>query len=510
MMNKLYLGDNLDILQKIEDESVDLICTDPPFYSGSYNKDYFSVSSTKKETMKKVEFTDIWTWDKTAEDTRVDIKERAASCKIYNALNECLSAYDMLLSNSVTGSKGVLRAYLTFMGPTLVEMHRILAETGSMYMHCDPDISHYLKVLMDAIWNHNNKKESNSFKNEIVWYYRGPSRASKKYLKMHDIILFYTKTENYVFTTPKPVYENELFRQDIVKDKIDRKTDPIKDDNEKFKRIRTRTDDAFLRDVWDDIGTLSLAFAEHRGYPTQKPSLLYKRMIETSSEDGSVVLDPFCGCGTTLDAAQALKRKWIGIDSSIIALDVTEHRLKDKYSLKPSEDYEIVGFPTNFKNVKDLASKETKHKILSYWAATRLNLTPTKNADNEVDITLWSLRDEKRKDVRIAAEVKVGKPSPDQVRQLQKFIENDTADIVILITLEPVTTEMREIADKIEKFKYKGLSFPRLQFWQITEKFFDDPDSIYDELKIPGKLRFKPRKKGDRRFPDIQFDTDMK
>ena len=158
----------------------------------------------------------------------------------------------------------------------------------------------------------------------------------------------------------------------------------------------------------------------------------------------------------------------------------------------------------------ELASKETEHTTLSYWAATRLNLTPFKNAENEMDTTLWSLRDKKRKDVRIAAEVKVGKPSPDQVRQLQKFIENDTADIVILITLEPVTSEMRKIADKVEKFKYKGLSFPRLQFWQITDKFFDDPESVYDVLQLPGKLRVKPTKKGDRRFPDIQFDSDMK
>ena len=462
------------------------------------NKHYISVFSTKNDTTKNEGFTDIWTWDKTAEGTRVDIEKRSASCKLYKALNKCLSGYDMLLSNAVTGNKGAMRAYLTFMGPRLVEMHRVLTETGSMYMHCDPNISHYLKVLMDAIWNHSNGQES--FKNEIVWYYRRFSGASRKYRKMHDIILFYTKTENYVFTTPKPVYEDKLFRRDKEKDIIDKKPDRMQDDKEKYKRIRTRTDDAFLRDVWDDIGILSLMVAERLGYPTQKPSLLYTRMIETSSKDGDVVLDPFCGCGTTLDAAQALKRKWIGIDSSIIALDVTEQRLKDKYSLKLSEDYEIVGFPTNFKGVRDLASKETNHTILANWAATRLNLIPSKDADNDTETTLWSLRDKKREDVRIAAEVKVGKPSPDQVRQLQKFIENNTADIVILITLEPVTSEMREIADRIEKFKYKGLSFPRLQFWQITDKFFDDPESVYDVLQLPGKLRVKPTKKDDRPF----------
>ncbi len=503
-MNKLYLGDNLDILRKIKDESVDLICANPPFNTGIDNKEYISVFSTKNESS-----THTCTWDEKAEDARVGIKERSESCKIYKALNEYLSGYDMLLSNAMTGNKGAMRAYLTFMGPRLVEMHRILTETGSMYMHCDPNISHYIKVLMDAIWNHDNRKESNSFKNEIVWYYRSPSSASKKYRRMHDIILFYTKTEDYAFTTPKPIYENELFRRYTVKDTIGRKPDRMQDDKEKYKRIRTRTDDAFLRDVWDDIGILSPMVAERLGYPTQKPSLLYTRMIETSSKEGDVVLDPFCGGGTTLDAAQALNRKWIGIDSSIIALDVTERRLKDRYNLKQS-DYEIVGFPKNFEEVRELASQETKHNILAYWAATRLNLMPSKNVDKKSDIALWALRDEKRSDVRFVAEFKAGKPSPDQVRPLLEYIENDTTDIVILMTLEPVTSEMQEIAGEIEKFKYKGLTFPRLQFWQITDKFFKDPESIYDKLKIPGKLRVKPTKKSDRRFPDIQFDSSTK
>ena len=504
-MNKLYLGDNLNTLREMDDESVDLICTDPPFNSGTTYKVSFNISSTRNDSFKN-----LWTWDKAAEDARVDIEKRSASCKVYKALNKCLSGYDMLLSNAVTGNKGAMRAYLTFMGPRLVEMHRILTNAGSMYMHCDPNTSHYIKVLMDAIWNHNNRKKSNSFKNEIVWYYRNRSRASRKYRKTHDIILFYTKTENYVFDAPKPVYENELFLRDTVKDEINKTSVRSQDDKGLYKRIRTRTDDAFLRDVWDDIGILPLMVAERLGYPTQKPSLLYTRMIETSSKDGDVVLDPFCGGGITLDAAQALKRKWIGIDSSIMALDVTEHRLKDKYGLKPSEDYEIDGVPTNLKEVKELASQETKHTILSNWAATRLNLTPSKESGNDSHPILWSLRDKKRQDVRIIAEVKTEKPSPDQVRPLQEYIENDTADIVISITLQPITSEMREIADKIEKFKYKGLSFPRLQFWQITDKFFDDPDSVYDELQLPGKLRIKPTKKADRLFPDIQFDSEMK
>ena len=168
--------------------------------------------------------------------------------------------------------------------------------------------------------------------------------------------------------------------------------------------------------------------------------------------------------------------------------------------------------------MKEFARQETKHNILSNlgtnivsnWAATRLNLTPSKESDNDCTPVLWSLRDKKREDVRIIAEFKTEKPSREQVRPLQEYIENNTADIVILITLEPVTSKIREIASKIEKFKYKGLSFPRLQFWHITDKFFDDPESVYDELQLPGKLRIKPTKKTDRLFPDIKFDSDMK
>lgn len=506
-MNKLYLGDNLDILRTIKDESVDLICTDPPFINGPVPviQHFHSGSSTNNDA-----FTNIRTWDIAAEIARDDIEKRSESCKIYKALYECLRGYDIILNYADMDNKGAMRAYLAFMGPRLVEMHRTLTNTGSMYLHCDPTACHYLKVLMDAIWNHNNEKNSNSFKNEIVWYYRRSLSASENYRKTHDTILFYTKTENYVFDIPKPIYENKLFVRDTAKDESNKEPDRIQGEKGKYRRIQTRTDDSFLRDVWDDIGFLPSMVTERLGYPTQKPSLLYTRMIETSSKDGDVVLDPFFGCGTTLDAAQALKRKWIGIDTSIVALDVTEHRLKDKYGLKPSEDYEIEGIPTNLKEVEELANQETNNNILSNWAATRLNLTPSKESGNDRHYIIWALRDEKRKDVRIIVEFKTDKPIPDQIRPLQNYIENDIADIVILITLQPITSEMQEIAEKIEKFKYKGLSFPRLQFWQITDKFFKDPEKIYDELIIPGKWRFKPSRKDERPFSGRKFVSGMK
>ena len=192
-------------------------------------------------------------------------------------------------------------------------------------------------------------------------------------------------------------------------------------------------------------------------------------------------------------------------------MDVIEHRLKDRYGLKPSEDYEIVGIPTNLEGSERIRKTGNERQyIIQLGGQHGLIFTPSKESDNDCHPILWSLRDKKREDVRIIAEVKTGKPNSEQARPLQEYIENDTADIVILITFEPVTSEMREIANKIEKFKYKGLSFPRLQFWQMTDKFFDDPESVYDELQLPGKLRFKPTKKTNRLFPDIQFKSEMK
>lgn len=494
-MNKLHFGDNLDILRNMDDEIVDLICTDPPFNAGR-NYNIFRNKSSDS---------DNWTWDKTAEDTRAYIEIKATNCPTYSALNDCLRGFDQMLRNT----DPAIRAFLTFMGPRLVEMHRILAKTGSIYLHSDPTASHYLKCMMDAIFGKEN------FRNEIVWHYRRAAPAGSQFHRMHDIILFYTKTDDYVFPETKPVYKNDIFVRDAFIEPIEEKPITLKNDKRNPIRRRKLGVNVSMRDVWDDINPLFSLSIERLDYPTQKPRLLYERMIKASSNEGDLVLDPFCGGGTTLDAAQALKRHWIGIDISILAFDPITYRLKDRYGLEPSKenelkDYEIEGYPASLHDVKKLADDKTKHDEFSYWVITRPGLTPAKNDKKDNQATLWTLNDRKRSDVRIVAEVKAGKPTSKHVRALQKSIEDNDANIGILITLEPVTSEMREIADTMEKFEYRGLTFPRLQFWQITDKYFQDPETIYDDLQLPGKLRFKPTKKEDRFLPDFKFDLNLK
>ena len=182
--NKIYFGDNLEIMREMEDNSIDLICTDPPFNSGrNYNIFLPSKAQTKA-------FTDIWKWDDYTKETRKDIENRARTNEIYSAVRMALSGYDQVLQNSQRGNKGAMRSYLAFMAPRLVEMHRLLKDTGSIYLHCDPSASHYLKGLMDVIFGDEN------FRNEIVWHYKGNAGATKKWGAKHDIIFYYSKGKN--------------------------------------------------------------------------------------------------------------------------------------------------------------------------------------------------------------------------------------------------------------------------------------------------------------------------
>lgn len=481
MKNKIHFGDNLNVLRGMDNETVALICTDPPFNFGRNYNLYVNKSSAD----------DSWMWDKAAEDTRAEIEIRAAKCPIYKVLYDCLRGFDLVLGNS----DSALRTYLTFMGPRLVEMHRILSKTGSVYLHCNSSASQYLKCLMDTIFGEEN------FKNEIVWHYDRSAPSLKQFHRMHDVILFYTKSNNYVFTKTLPVYENDM----IIRDSVTGFMDEKKVGTNGVKRKYRRRDDAMTRDVWDDIGPFSLISIERLGYPTQKPRRLYERMIKASSNEGDVVLDPFCGGGTTLDAAQAHKRSWIGIDMSILTLDPIKHRLKDRYGFEPSKDYEIDGYPSNMQDLRKLRQDKTRHDEIVQWLVTRLGLVPAKDADS----ILWTPSDKEKSDVRIHAEFKPGRPTLKQVDAFRKSIEANKANIGIFITFDPVTTEMREIAECIEKFEYKGLTYPRFQFVQFTDAYFENPDMIYNEIEYPGVWHFRAKKKIDRKLRDIRLDTDI-
>ncbi len=270
----LHLGDNLPILRELPDESVNLIATDPPFNTGRH------VSTHSGRPAADAEFSDRWSWEQ-------DIDAEWLS----HLQEHCPSAVRVVETSRETAGKS-MATYLCFMAVRLVEMRRVLKNDGSIYLHCDPTSSHYVKQLMDAIFGVNN------FRNEIIWSYGLGGSSPRRYSRKHDVILFYTKSDWYTFNKPQTPAKSQ--------------------------RLKGRMKGA--TDVWD-IPSLNNMAKERTGFPTQKPLALYERIIEASTDPGDLVLDPFFGSGTTLVAAERLGRQWIGIDTNSMAIDTARERL---------------------------------------------------------------------------------------------------------------------------------------------------------------------------------------
>lgn len=487
-------------MKEMEEGQVDLICTDPPFNSGRNYNIFIEESLAQKKA-----FTDIWTWDEAAQDTRSEIEESSLRCDVYKALNECLTGFDIMFSKSVSGKRGAMRAYLAFMGIRLVEMHRLLATKGSIYLHCDPTASHYLKCMMDAIFGEEN------FRNEIVWGYKGPSNTKRWFPRKHDIILFYGKSAS------------SYFNPDGVRVEYTRLTGTGKNSLARGNRTSeevTALEDAYfqrgklIEDYWIDIpGAGHMSKEERLDFPTQKPRRLYERMINASSKNDDLVMDPFCGCGTTIDAAQSRERRWIGIDITILSLDPISYRLEDRYGLQPSIDYEIEGYPTNMQEVHEFLLSEDKRKYhdFSNWAVTRLGLKPTKDVgDGGLDgighFTVWTPEGFEKTEARILAEVKTGKPNVTQVKAFRTTMKDNKAKVGIFITLKPISDSMRQQAEEMGNFEHNNRSYPRLQYWQIDDDYFKNPNIINKKIRLPNEWMIRPTKKTERHFPDVQLE----
>ena len=504
-MNKLYFGDNLEILREMDDERVHLICTDPPFNSGRDYNTFLGDSLAQKKA-----FTDTWTWDIAAENSREDIKHLAYTSETYQQLDECLHGYDLVLHSAVSGSRGAMRAYLAFMGSRLAEMRRVLTKDGSIYLHCDPTASHYLKGVMDAIFGADN------FRREIIWNLNtalGYKSAVNGFIRGHDVILYYVRNkEDFVFNKIYQPHKPEYIKRFK---KVDEHGRHYRDDRPNGARqYLDQTKGVALTDVWSDIMSFqqNSTSVERLGYPTQKPRTLYERMIKASSKEDDIVLDPFCGCGTTIDAAHTLNRRWMGIDITILALDPMRQRLKDRHGLESSEDYQIEGYPGNMQEIRKLLKEGDKRKYhdFSNWAVTRLGLKPTKDVgdgglDGVGQVTLWNPQQMKETDTRILAEVKTGKPTLTQVRAFCHVMNQHNAAIGIFITLEPVSAKMRQEAENMGSFEHNKKTYPRLQFWQIDDAYFKDPDIINTLVRLPDTWRIHPTRKSARHFDDRQI-----
>ena len=301
----IFTGDNLPIMRGINSASVDLIYLDPPFNSKT------NYAAPIGSAAAGAEFKDTWTLDD-VDNAWLDLIETK-----YPALNRVIHA-------ATTNSD---KSYLIYMAVRLLEMHRILKDKGSIYLHCDPTMSHYLKLVMDTIFG------KQHFQNEIIWCYERGSRRKSQFGRKHDVIFFYSKTKNYVFDSDAVRIERRKTHMKVETD-LEGRTWQVKKDAKSGKVYRYPTDVGVLcPDWWIGIQQLNRNEKERLGYPTQKPLALLDRIIKASSNEGNMVFDPFCGCATTLVAADRLQREWIGIDISAKAAELVVERIGDDQGL---------------------------------------------------------------------------------------------------------------------------------------------------------------------------------
>ena len=466
MKNALYFGDNLNVMREMQSGSYHICYLDAPFNSG---RNYNIFLADSKAQWKA--FDDIWRWDDAARQNQAAVLHydgrHPELVETMDKLTHCLTGFDTVLKGLNSRSEAEsMRAYLAFMAPRLAEIWRLLTPTGSVYLHCDAHASHYLKCMMDVIFGAAN------FRNEIIWHYTGGGRSKTYFSRKHDVILWYARSaaDGYCFNLDEirvPYKATSGYAKTGIVSKAGKKYMP-------------NPEGTPVDDVWD-MPIINPMSKERLGYPTQKPRALLERIIKASTNPGDIVFDPFCGCGTTLDAAHGLQRKWVGIDLTVLALEPMERRLRERHGLRAKVDYHIEGYPTTRQDALLLA-EQNPHDFAN-WAVTRLGLSPTPNSndggfDGTGKVTLWEnrhLAEATRTQLPVIAEVKSGRSlNPNQVRAFRTAMQDTDAAIGIFITLHPVTRGMRNLSEAAGTFEHNGLHYPRLQFWQITDSYFED------------------------------------
>ena len=458
--NHLFYGDNLAVLRKeIADESVDLIYLDPPFNSNANYGILFKEPDGKSSNAQIEAFEDTWHWNETAEDA-FDQVLRSGSTKAFDLLNAMrgfLGDNDMM-------------AYLAMMEVRLLELHRVLKPTGSLYLHCDPTASHYLKLLLDAIFG------KRQIANEIIWCYRRYTAASNRFQRLHDTLLFYGKTDQMRLNDIRIPYGETSGKRD---------SHYREDDDGRWFRWQKRkgaepyriylADGVRLGDWWD-IPIINASSKERLGYPTQKPSALLERIIAASSNEGDVVLDPFCGCGTAVHAAEKLKRQWIGIDVTHLAISLIEKRMKDAF---PGVTFTVEGTPKDLASAYDLALRD-KYQF-QWWAVSMVDALPfggrKKGADGGIDgLIYFNDHDQtsgKMVTHRAIVSVKGGLNADNaMVETLAATIAREKAPIGILIMNAKPTREMERRAAAVGIYR-AGVdeAFPKLQILTLADLF---------------------------------------
>jgi site-specific DNA-methyltransferase (adenine-specific) len=349
---RLYYGDNLEILRHhVPDQSVDLVYLDPPFNSAKEYAVPLGVRDRHRAREEARAFGDVWRWDQRAEESYHSARQMGGR------LGAALAWLDTLLG------KGDLLAYLGMMAIRLVELGRVMKPTASLFLHCDPTSSHYLKVLLDAVLGPGN------FRNEVVWRYRRWPTRSRQFQKMHDILLFYSKSAS----PERPfhvLYGYESLAQSTLKTfGTKRQRADFSSGHRKPGTVDESTPGPPLSDVWE-VGIIAPISKERHGYPTQKPEALLERVLRASTNPGELVLDPFCGSGTSLAVAERLGRQWIGIDSTALALGAVKRRFLQGFGQRLS----AIGEPSTADQVRRLAERAPREYV--WWTLSKLGAEP--------------------------------------------------------------------------------------------------------------------------------------
>lgn len=456
--NKLYFGDNLGILREhVPDESVDLIYLDPPFNSKATYNVLFQEKNGTQSAAQITAFEDTWHWGMESEAAYHEVVTSGGKlADLLGALRQFLGTNDMM-------------AYLTMMAIRLVELHRVLKETGSIYLHCDQTASHYLKLIMDAVFGVKN------FMNEVIWHKNSGGIGRTTFSRRHDTLVVFNKDANKHYYNGKAVgdlrEQNEgTFGGYFGVDSNGRKYREVRKAGKVYKYYMD--DPKNPDDVWAVSQIPERDKTERLGYPTQKPEALLERIIKASSNESNLVLDPFCGCGTTIAVAERLHRRWIGIDITHLAVTLMKHRLHDTFS-EDLSPYEVIGDPKDLAGARALAL-ENRYQF-EWWTLGLVEAQPAqdkkKGADKGIDGLIYFIDNAAGKLKRIVVQVKSGHVSAPQVQQLKGAMENENAAIGLFITLEEPTRPMIKEAATAGFYEAKelGKKYPRLQILTIEE-----------------------------------------
>ncbi len=531
MENTLFYGDNLTLLRDrnyFPDGSVDLVYLDPPFNSNrSYNV-LFRDESGRDSDAQITAFEDSWHWGRGTEDLYADLVTGSDE-RLVRLLGALVGGQD---EQGLLG-RNQMSAYLVMMAARLAELHRVLKPSGSLYLHCDPTASHYLKLVLDTIFGEWN------FRSEIVWKRTSSHSDAKKWARVNDTIFYYAKSEDAVWNVQYGPYDDDYIDRNYRHDdgdgrglyrlsdmaapegggmaailpetgrprgwyewkgyqppergwryspetmqKLDEEGRVWYPDSKSkrlaLKRYLNEMPGRIVDNNWSDIGPIGAHAKERLGYPTQKPLALLERIIRASSNPGDVVLDPFCGCGTAIDAAQGLERRWLGIDITHLSVALMKYRLQDRHNLRAGRDYRVIGEPQDLAGARNLAEQEQDGRYqFQWWALSLVGARPLgstgssrrgkKGADGGVDGVIHFL-DENKRAQRVVVQVKSGKNvSRRDIGDLRGLLDGGAA-IAVFITLEPPTGPMQQEAISAGHYESEIWGrFPRLQILTIED-----------------------------------------